>query len=93
MSDKNAPAIPTANRITKLLKRLNEKRRAEQAVSERLRAAAKRAWVDGGGDEFQCATLLKQYLAADTEAWEYLLHYERGKRRHDALLDATLRTS
>ena len=91
MSDKSVPAISTTNRIAKLLKRRNEKWRAEQPVSDRLRAAAKRAWVDGGGDELQCATLLKQYLAEDTEAWEYLLRYEPIKRHQDTLSAQNIR--
>ena len=79
MSDKTDSAAIMADRIAKLLGRRNKPSKMEQPVSERARAAAKRAWVDGGGDESRCVALVKQYLAEDTEAWEYLLRRDRDK--------------
>jgi len=79
MSDKTDSAAIMADRIAKLLGRRNKPGKTQQPVSERARAAARRAWVDGGGDELRCVALVKQYLAEDTEAWEYLLHRDRDK--------------
>ena len=77
MSDNRDSAASMAERIAKLLGKRGQDRQLEQPVSDRVRAAAKRAWADSEGNEPQCAALLKLYLAGDREAWEYLLHYHR----------------